>query len=832
MWKNFKSLNLILDEQDNWVDFSGFLLNFKTVVPSRLSDEIMLGDEISGTDGDDIIQGTSIRDIIYALGGDDTIYGNGGNDAVFGGDGNDFIDTNGSWGNFNGEDGNDTLTALSNPIYTGSTSHRVASLYGGDGDDSLTGSDNNDSLFGDNGIDMLTGGLGNDILHGGFGADSLYAGGGRDKLYFDENDVIVDGGDDTDNAYYSGSLGVGDVFYLKPLLPLLVSIERIYLGDASNRFDFVDLSLSPELHIYGGDSRDVFSGTHFTDNLFGEGGNDVIEGRKGDDFIRGGDGSDQLYGNLGVDVIYGDDGVDYLYGGNDNDRLFGGDSSDRLFGGNHDDYLDGGNGNDILRGEAGADSYFGGNGKDRIFADSDDVYASGGDGLDRLEFTTTEGVNIEAKFIETVLLTDNDDYVDAAVSLSSFYGQYPMDGIYIYARDGNDTIISGDTHDHIYAGKGDDTLTTGNGVDMMYFVGRWGHDIVTDFQNGLDIFNISGASVSDISQLTISQVGNDTLVEGFLKSILILNTDASLINSSDFIFTGYNEIIGTSAAETLQGLNTNDVIFGGSGYSSVHDYIYGNGGHDILIGASVEGVEFGRNTIYGGWGDDVLIGSLREDFLFGGNGNDTLRGGEGRNEMDGGKGDDVLYGTGSYDVLRGGLGADMLFGGRHGILYADDDDLYLSGNRIIVEDSSFNHTFIDAHVSFLQATDGNDYINTQASGMIAGYRTYLTIKGNDGDDTILTGISNDHIYGGRGNDVLTTDSGEDTFFFFNSWGDDIITDYDDATDLFNMRGTNLADFNSLSISQDGADALIQSAQGSIRLLNTDIAIIDEMDFLF
>ncbi len=85
-----------------------------------------------------------------------------------------------------------------------------ASLFGGQGDDTLTGSANadeldggpgNDTLFGRDGNDHLIGGEGNDILVGGRGNDVISGGEGDDQIVWnpgDGSDVVEgDGGEDT-----------------------------------------------------------------------------------------------------------------------------------------------------------------------------------------------------------------------------------------------------------------------------------------------------------------------------------------------------------------------------------------------------------------------------------------------------------------------------------------------------------------------------------------------------------------------------------------------------------------------------------------------------------
>jgi hypothetical protein len=71
-----------------------------------------------------------------------------------------------------GGDGNDALTVVG----------AVATVDGGDGDDTLTGASGADVLSGGSGYDVLTAGEGDDRLDGGTGGDSADGGGGADSI--------------------------------------------------------------------------------------------------------------------------------------------------------------------------------------------------------------------------------------------------------------------------------------------------------------------------------------------------------------------------------------------------------------------------------------------------------------------------------------------------------------------------------------------------------------------------------------------------------------------------------------------------------------------------
>jgi len=125
---------------------------------------------IIGTPDDDEITGTNGDDVIVALGGNDTINGGNGNDVICGNGGNDTIDGGNGIDLLFGSFGNDTLDGGNDPD-TLNGGNGNDSLTGGHGDDIFNGGAGNDSLTGNQGVDSLTGGAGADTFSGGAGAD-------------------------------------------------------------------------------------------------------------------------------------------------------------------------------------------------------------------------------------------------------------------------------------------------------------------------------------------------------------------------------------------------------------------------------------------------------------------------------------------------------------------------------------------------------------------------------------------------------------------------------------------------------------------------------------
>ena len=105
----------------------------------------------------------------------------------------------------------------------------------------------------------------------------------------------------------------------------------------------------------------------------------------------------------------------------------------------------------------------------------------------------------------------------------------------------------------------------------------------------------------------------------------------------------------------------------------------------------------------------------------------------------------------------------------------------------------------------------------------------IFLYGDGNDNLSLDG--DDRLEGGEGNDTLYGQGGSNTFVFEVNAGNDRIMDFDNGLDTIEyINGP--ANFGALTITQDGADVLIASANGTLRILNTVTAVFDASDFVF
>jgi RTX calcium-binding nonapeptide repeat (4 copies)/Bacterial Ig-like domain len=209
--------------------------------------------ESGGADGDDLTLNGIERLFIQSGGGDDTITANGTT--------SEFTGPAPQVDSFNGQGGNDILTAGSNAFGAGL-------LDGEAGDDILTGGAGTESLDVDQG---------NDIADGAGGANDVAS-------YLNHNQGVTV---DLRLTTQQDTVGAG--------LDTLMNVESVSGGNAS---DTITGTAGPNVLLGGQQNNDVGD-----DTLVGLGGNDTLIGAPGADTLRPGGDNDSLIGSEGNDTV-------------------------------------------------------------------------------------------------------------------------------------------------------------------------------------------------------------------------------------------------------------------------------------------------------------------------------------------------------------------------------------------------------------------------------------------------------------------------------------------------------------------------------------------------
>ena len=405
----------------------------------------------------------------------DHLIGGLGNDTIRGEVGDDILQGRGGDDLIYGGDGNDWIDGGSGND----------TIYGGEGDDSIGGGPGNDLIFGVSGANKIWGGRGDDSVHGGSGNDTIHGVSGSNRLFGNGGDDLIFAG--STGNYIDGGLGNDTLRGGDGADTIYGGLGHDDIGGGAG--DDTLYGNDGDDTIYGGLGRDWLEGGHGDDLMYGGGAADTLLGGEGNDTLYGGAGSDRIEGASGDDILYGDTGADFLLGGAGQDQLLGGSGADTL---------DGGGGNDTLVGGSGRDLIFGGTGSDLL---------NGGSGNDMLDGGSGD---------DTLFGASGDDLIDGGT--------------------GDDVLEGGNGRDTLIGGQGNDTLAGGWGADVFVFGPGFGHDIVTDFENGIDRFDFRGHGAHNFSQLTVTNSGeNVTIFDGLGNSILVRGA-ASLIDAGDFLF--------------------------------------------------------------------------------------------------------------------------------------------------------------------------------------------------------------------------------------------------------------------------------------------------------
>lgn len=789
---------------------------------------------ITGTPGDDNIPGTA---------GDDVIDGREGNDTIDGGAGSDWVTyqlspdavsvnyTSGAIGFSDGPFGNDILTSIEN-------------IVGSEFDDSISASNPNaasarDNIFnGLGGNDTMLGGWGNDTLYGGEGQDSLYGQQGDDQIYGENgNDFmrggsgndLLDGGSGFDRVSFfptaSDTVASGVTVSLMIVGPqdtgqgidTLVGIEALSgtpFNDSLTGDNNINWLISADFDAAGGD-----------DQLYGMGGNDLLEVAAGNHILDGGADIDTLSFNaLGFALTSGVSAslllqgaaqatglgnmtisnVENLSGTLNADTLTGDGNANALYGAGGNDILSGGGGNDQLFGDALISAYnpVDGNpsgpaiytdvtlfgqaaGNDVLDGGAGDDFLNGGEGSDTASFASwSERVIASLNNFGNGFATNQDGTEnDSLVSIENLSGSAYNDSL-----NGNNfanILTGGAGHDLLFGRGGDDVMIGGEGDDFLR--GSDGADTL-DGGNGWDRVSsfVPSPTAGIMFDLNIQGIAQET-GQGMDILIGIEHASGTTLNDTLTGNGGDNWLWDGSDGDPAVAASGNDVINAGGGNDLVetgngNDVVSGGTGTDTLsvLGGQSEitaaGVTFslalqgavqatGQGSI-NATGFENVSGSIHNDALGGDNADNILLGDWGSDSLSGGDGNDTLYGDGRLHVdthLTGGSGAITLFG--------------------------------DAEATF-------------PGGL-----------GVDGNDALNGGKGNDTLYGGRGNDTLAGGTNNDRFVIEAQSGDDVVTDFKNGDTIVFDPSSGVASFGGLTLTASGSkDTLITWGTGDSLLV--------------
>ncbi|MCP5091742.1 MAG: calcium-binding protein [Gammaproteobacteria bacterium] len=450
------------------------------------------------------------------------------------------------------------------------------------------------------------------------------------------------------------------------------------------------------------------------------------------------------------------------------------------------------------------------------------------------EFQTNSGVEITGKLI--LQGSDFADELEGGSENDRIFGNGGEDVLRGFG--GKDSIYGGAGDDVIDGGAKKDTITTGTSVVEDRVIGSLGNDsiVFTDSTSGYQLLDYAGIS----TKITVS-------IDGTANTGSVIKagkgTD-TLIDVMTPLGTGLTGgglgIFGTLGRDTFTidgGAGTWMQIGGGQGQdvfnltlSSDIRLVFDWDGHNV----ATQGldIDVSKGTVYNdgfgfkdtlnittGAGQLQIRGTDLADDITGSSAAEGFVSGEGDDTIDGKGGDDVLYyNQANVGAVTVDLSTGTATGTWGGNAFADTltsiEDVYgsLSGDDILIGSGKGNEIY---------GLGGDD-----------------SIDGGAGDDLLYGGDDNDTVTGGKGADTLTGGGGDDTLtggddidrfvFLSGDQGTDVITDFDNGSELIEIHGFSFGD---LVIAQIGSYTEITWGT-SLVTLEGETGVIDAADFLF
>jgi Ca2+-binding RTX toxin-like protein len=277
--------------------------------------------------------------------------------------------------------------------------------------------------------------------------------------------------------------------------------------------------------------------------------------------------------------------------------------------------------------------------------------------------------------------------------------------------------------------------------------------------------------------------------------------------------TGTNntdDLIGTAAADIIDGLMDKDKMSGGKG----NDIYFVDNTADMVVENDKEGTDTVKSTV------SYSLGNFVENL--------TLLGTDNINAT-GNQQDNILTGNDGNNVLLGGDGNDTLIGGK-------GDDTYIVGgigDKVQETVANANGGGVDTVVSSV------DFSLAALANVEKLFLADTALKGSGNalDNTLVGNVFDNVIDGGKGADAMTGGSGNDTYFVDNAGDqvneianggtDTVISTITFTTGFKNVENYTFNTTADLEFNATSADNIIKGGSG-----NDDIAGGSGKDQLF
>ena len=451
---------------------------------------------------------------------------------------------------FNGTANDDTFTASSAVPYT---------IYGNDGNDTLTGNSQADVIFGGLGNDILDGAGGNDSIAGGAGNDTLIGGAGNNELQGGDGDDLYIVSSATDSIIEAANAGTDTVQTGLASYALGANVENLTFTGAIAHAGT------------GNDLGNVLTGSTGFDALSGGAGNDRLVGGSGAaNELQGGTGDDvYVVTAVGDSIIEnageGTDTVEtsvtpFTLAANVENLTYTGSGDFSGIGNGIDNIITGGLGRDSLFGGAGNDTLIGGDGAANELqgGTGNDTYVVTATGDTVLELVG-EGTDTVGTSLAVFTLPDNVENLVYS-GTGSFSGIGNAANNQITGGAGADTLVGNDGADTLVGGAGADLLIGGNGADNFAYTGTEGanYDRILDFTSGSDRILLANSGFARTA--TLDFVSGAGAAATSANSTFLYDTNTGIV-SYDADGTGAGAAVALAQLNTGLTLTVSDFAF-------------------------------------------------------------------------------------------------------------------------------------------------------------------------------------------------------------------------------------------------------------------------------
>ncbi len=626
------------------------------------------------------------------------------------------------------------------------------------------------SIYGDDRANRIIGSAHDDVLWAGLGADTLEGGGGNDDyLVGSQADYTGDVYKDTGftRADYLWFYGVSGPKTLK-LTNNTVGVDVAAAAPGYGNLDIDASAVTTSMGVYGNEGNNRLTATRNGESLFDYYG--------GADTLIGGGGQDDYVitqaGWVAGDRIEDSGYSELYYVGN---GTFTFNTPDSV---NPNDGV-------IVNPASPGTPVFG------LFVvstgDLVENRADDGPYLRSINTTSSGGFDLAASnYNRAVLLAGsygNNELIatNLADTIAGHLGQDTIMG-----RGGNDAIT-------MEVGPGDtDEIDGGTGVNTLYLVTKTSGTILHEHAGVVEID--LGSTTDEVTKINgVADSPAQINLHHLDASGMLATGDGAELKGIEVIGapTYAHKITGSPQNDAFlyrtQAEYTNDTIDGGGGNDEI--WFVGTSGtftitaaarsFEILAIKDMNGSTDGTTALnisaasagvtakklIGNDGNNVVTGSAQGDTILGNGGDDSLNAGAGNDVFV----FEAQADLGAAESLNGGAGTDTV----HFVSLTNDEVLTLTsmtGGLEVIE-----------ILNDEGAATGIEAIHIDASAVPTGNN--LTIRGNDGTNSLYGGAGNDTIYGNKGLDTIDGGGGADVIHMpFESVDRDPVVDGGDIAD--------------------------------------------------